>query len=65
MDVVAQCMQDCYDASKEFQSSVKEFDRLCIEATRSPDVDEEQVVTALSQLLDVKLEKVLSTVRVT
>jgi len=56
--------QDCYDASVEFLRSVQRFDRLCIEATRSPDVDEEQVLAGLTDLLDVKLEKVLSTIRV-
>ncbi|KAF5840800.1 hypothetical protein DUNSADRAFT_15510 [Dunaliella salina] len=56
--------QDCYDASVEFLTSVKEFDRLCIEGTRSPDVDEEQVVAGLKDLLDVKLGSVLSTIRV-
>jgi len=58
-------VQECYDACQEFQAAVMAFDRLCLEAARfSSDVDEEQVVEALKDLLFVRLDKVLSTVKV-
>lgn len=57
-------LQECYDYAVAFQDGVKDFDRLCYLATRPTDVDEEQVMAGLRELLNVKLEKVLQTVRV-